>query len=125
MHRKLISLTCAFTFLVVFAACASGPKEITGIIKSAEASKVNNMLEILITLEGHPETYLVHLKDTHKFGLTKGEKISTAGEFTVMMQEIAATKGWKVKLTYDAKNLGEENKAAIYPVTSLSRLDKK
>ena len=104
MLKKIISPSLALAFLVVFAACAPKNGVITGTIEKAEPSKVGNHLEVLLNLEGRSETFLVYLSDTHKFGMTTIEHISSAPELFKFVQEIEATKGWKVKLTCEKTN---------------------
>jgi hypothetical protein len=123
MFRRLISLTLFFTCLAVFVACASGAEEITGTIQGAKVAQVGNMMEVLLTLEGRPETFMVHLSDLQKFGIRKkGENLSSVADLTTMFQEIEATKGWKVKLTCEKTN---NQQGPEYVVKKLAKLSGK
>ena len=107
MLKKIISLSLALALVGLFAACApKGPKAgvITGTIEKAGLSKVGNHLEVLLNLEGRSETFLIYLSDTHKFGMTTIEHISSGPELFKFMQDIQETKGWKVKLTCEKTN---------------------
>jgi hypothetical protein len=104
MLKKIISLSLALAFLVVFAACAPKNGVITGTIQKATPSKVGNKLEVLLKLEGRPETFLIYLSDTHKFGMTTVETISSESKLFKILQDLEATKGWKVKLTCEKTN---------------------
>ncbi len=104
---KIISLSLAVALIGLFAACApTSPKAgvITGTIEKAALSKVGNKLEILLNLEGRPETFLVYMSDAHKFGMTTIERISSEPALFKFVQDIAAAKGWKVKLTCEKTN---------------------
>jgi hypothetical protein len=122
MLKKIISLSLALTFLVVFAACAPKNGDITGTIQKATLSKVGNKLEVLLNLEGRPETFLIYLSDIHKFGLTTVETISSESKLFKILQDLEATKGWKVKLTCEKTN---NPQGPEYLVKSLEKLSGK
>jgi hypothetical protein len=99
MRKNIIRLSLALAFLVGVVACAPKPRVITGTIAKAKLSHVGNRLEIVLNLEGSPETFLVLLNDSHKFGMTTIKNISSKPELIKFVQDIEQTKGWQVKLT--------------------------
>ncbi len=102
--KKNISLIAALSLLGVIAACGAKSEIITGTIEKATPSPVANRIEVLVKLEGRPETFLVHLSDIHKFGMTTIGKISSGPDLSKSIQDLEATKGWKVKLTCEKTN---------------------
>ncbi len=122
MLRNIICFTLVLTCVAVFAACGPKPGEITGTIESIGPTKIGSTFAIGLTLEGRPETFKVPLAEAHKFGLTKVAKVSNPGELTVMLQEVEATKGWRVKLTCEKKN---NPQGPEYLVKSLKKLSGK
>jgi hypothetical protein len=102
MLKKIISLSLALALIGLFAACApKGPKTevIAGTITKAALAKAGNRMEVLLNLEGRSETFLVYLSDTHRFGMTTIERISSELGLIKFLQDLEQTKGWQVKLT--------------------------
>lgn len=99
MLKKTISLFLVLSLAWPLAALAQSEVAITGIIKSAGPGVCDGKSEILLTLEGRPETFLVHTADAPRFGLMKAETVSSGAEFEKMLQDLDAARGWKVKLT--------------------------
>jgi len=99
MLKKMISLGLVLSLALVFAAYAQKAEVVTGTIKNVMPSVAEGKYDLLLSLEGRPETFLVPGGDAPKFGLTKSVTVSSGPEFLQMLQDMEGLKGWKVKLT--------------------------
>jgi len=119
MLTKFISLSLALAFIVIFTACGSKNSVITGTIKGVQAYRAGNKLEFAFNLEERPETFVIHLSDPYKFGITKIDNPSSPPELIILMQDVMAIKGWKVKLTCEKTN---KQQGPEYLVKTLEKL---
>ncbi|MCX5891693.1 MAG: hypothetical protein NTW80_01765, partial [Deltaproteobacteria bacterium] len=76
---------------------------------------------VLLSLKGRPETFVVRTVDAPKFGLLKPET-AAAPDQAKMAKELAAVKGWKVKMAVAPK---KDTKDQEYSVQSLEKLPQK
>ena len=119
-----IILGLALVFLMAQAGPVSAQptKTFTGVVK--EIGKATNLnigqtdTFYIVKLDNYPNAeFRLPPGDAIRYGL-----IESAGPSAVVTPKQGKGLGWKVKLTCDAKNLGEV-KAPIYRVTSLERLN--
>jgi len=99
MLKKVLSLCLVLTLVVVWAVQAQKTEVITGTIQNVTPSVDAGKSEILLNLQGRPETFLVRTADAPKFGLMKAETVSSGAEFGKMLDDLDKARGWRVKLT--------------------------
>lgn len=99
MKTKIVTLVVILTLTLTLAAMAQKSEVITGTISNVTTSVTEGKYDVLLSLEGRPETFQVTMADAPRFGLTKGVIAASGPEFLQMLQDMEAAKGWKVKLT--------------------------
>ncbi len=120
--KKIIVLSLVLTLAATFAVQAQKSEVLSGTIKSVMPSVAEGKYDILLGLEGRPETFVVTMNDAPKFGLTKSVTVSSGPEFLQMVQDMESVVGWKVKLTCVKTGAAQ---GPTYLVTSLEKLSGK
>jgi hypothetical protein len=120
-HGKII-LGLALVFLLAMVSLVSGQTtktfsgKITEIAKGRQLDIGKTDIFFTLKLDEYPKIqFRLTPEDAVKFGV-----IETAGVTGVVTPKMSKGMGWKVKLTCDAKNVGDF-KAPVYKVTSLVR----
>lgn len=121
-HKILPAVCLALLIAWAGSAWGQGAKTFTGkITEIAKGTQLDlGKSDIYYTLrlaEYHNISFRLTVDDAARFGL-----IDKSGVSGVPTPKMSKGVGWKVRLTCDPKNLGE-NKAPVYKVTSLTKLD--
>ena len=118
MLKKSLWVCLALIFLASALAQAQQALFINGTIQDIRPVVFGGESAVLLSLKDRPETFVVRTVDAPKFGLLKPET-AAAPDQAKMAKELAAVKGWKVKLAVEPK---KDTKGQEYAVRSLEKL---
>lgn len=107
--------------LIFVASAYAQVLQITGTIQDLRPVVFGNQSAVLLSLTGRSETFVVRTVDAPKFGLLKSET-AAAPDQAKMAKELAAARGWKVRLSVEPK---KGTKGQEYAVHSLEKLPQK
>jgi hypothetical protein len=122
--RNQVLLGVTLILLIIWAGAVSAQTtktftgKITEIAKGSQLDIAKTDIFYTIKLEEHPKIqFRLTPEDAARFGV-----IDKAGPTGVLTPKMNKGLGWSVKLTCDGNNLGE-NRAPVYKVTALVRLE--
>lgn len=120
MLKRIFGLCLVLIFIVPASAYAQ-VYFIKGTVQNLRPVVFGEKSAVLLSLKGRTEIFVVRTPDAPKFGLLKAET-AAAPDQAKMAEELAAAKGWRVRLAVEPK---KDSEGKEFTVKTLERLPEK